>query len=385
MGISPFLPPRYQQQSPPAVTFILHDAGETKALTPVMHNLEQSGINYSILASGTGKSLTRENPHRVPNPEEIVSINKTDPYQAQRLAQKFNQAIQAKICVTGLVSDFQKQWADFFRQTGRRVIGYYDGFRYNNNPVENPANQFKDALTELLTPSMDTARYFQNIWFNKIPIFAAGQPTLESIPNEIKGINPTQLAQQIGLDRNKPTLLWIGQYGPAYEQAFALFCQSAQRLPHANLLIALHPKAEVDGSFERNMLAQYGLQDRVKILPKSISTPTALTVSDMVLTHHSTMATQAYLQGKNVVFVGQDQEDAFEPLERYGQVKRTITPADLLKSIDSYLWTNPSSEGLPINWQRQACLGIPFQATTRIANYIKGLLGQGEPNKRTAA
>ena len=143
MSISPQRPPLYQRTATPAVTFVLHDAGETKALAPVMQNLDRSGTDYCILATSTGKALMQGNPHLVPTPEEIAAVSQTNLNRAQWMAQQLNRAKQAKVCVTGLVSDYQKQWADFFRQTGRRVIGYYDGFRYNHNPSNNCANQLK--------------------------------------------------------------------------------------------------------------------------------------------------------------------------------------------------------------------------------------------------
>src|SRR5258708_4664597 len=52
--------------SSPDITFVLHDAGETKAMQPVMARLDREGISYCILADATARSLLKNNPHLMP-------------------------------------------------------------------------------------------------------------------------------------------------------------------------------------------------------------------------------------------------------------------------------------------------------------------------------
>lgn len=380
MYILPPVSQAYQSSSVPAAAFVLHDAGETKALVPVMQTLDSKGVDYSILATGTARALVRGNPHLIPTLQEISTAQQTNPGLALGMLQQLNRALQAKVCVTGLVSNFQKQWADFFRQAGRHVVGYYDGFRFNYNPSENPVNAFRGVLTSLITPSLDTGAYFRANGFGTISVSVLGQPSLESIDQTIQQVNPAALAQQLGIKPGQPTLLFVGQYGIDYEQAFRLFCQAAQRLPNTNLLVSLHPKVDVDGSMERTILQQYGLQNRVQVIPKSISTAQVLPLTDVVLTLHSTMATQAFLNGKKVIYVGHDHSDAFEPLQAHGLAPRCLSPLSLIQTIHNTIRANNVTPVPPpailYQW-----LGIPTQASERIANYLMGIsnaLGLGQ-------
>jgi hypothetical protein len=372
MYILPQLLPTYPTYPTPAITFVLHDTGETGALAPVMQKLDSQGVDYSISADGTARSLVAGNPHLAPTQQEVSAAQQTNPRLALWMQQRLIRATQAKVCVTGLVSDFQKQWAAFFRQSGRRVVGYYDGFRVNLNPQQNSVNAFQGVLSDLITPSQDTAAYFQGNGFGNIPVSVLGQPSLESISQTIQQVHPTALAQQLGVKTGQLTLLFVGQYGPGYEQAFQLFCQTAQHLPNANLLVSLHPNVEVDGSLERNLLQQYGLQNRVRVIPKTISTAQVLPLADAVLTLHSTMATQAFLQGKKVIFVGQDRFDAFEPLQARGLAPRCLTPLSLIQTINNTLQPNQivSAQSQKSFYQ---ILGIPTQASGRISNYLMNL------------
>jgi hypothetical protein len=287
--------------------------------------------------------------------------------------------MQSTVCVTGLVSGVQRQWAEFFRRQGRRVVGYYDGFRVHRDPGRNPANAFQGILTDMITPSSDTAAYFRANGFGRIPVAALGQPTLETVAQAVQQTNPAVLARQLGIPSGRPTLLFIGQYGTMYAQAFQTFCQAAQRFPNANLLVSLHPNVAVDGRLEHAMIQQYGLQNRVRILPKTIPTAQALALADVVLSHNSTLTVPAFVQGKPVVFVGPDDPDILAPLEIRGFAPRCVTPLALAQALDQAVQTMrvQSSGGA------QHMLGIPTQASARIADYIlaaAGALGFGGRN-----
>jgi hypothetical protein len=362
----------YQSYSVPQMTFVLQDTGETNALTPVMRKLDSQGIDYSIIATGTARSLVAGNPHLTPTSQDVFATRQNNPILAQWMQQRLNRAMQAKVCVIGLVSTFQKQWADYFRGSGRRVVGYYDGFRINLNPQQNSVNMFQGVLTDLITPSEDTGAYFRAHGFGNIPVLVLGQPSLEDISQAIQHTNPIQLAQKLRIRPEQPTLLFVGQYGPRYEQAFRLFCQTVQHLPNANILVSLHPKVDVDGRFEQSVLQQYGLQNRVSLIPKSLSTAKVLPLADLVLTHNSSMSTQAFLQGKKVIFLGQDASAAFEPLQARGLAPQCLTSQSLIQAINSKLQST-QTPALQQETSWYALLGIPTQAADRISHYLASL------------
>ena len=373
-SLSP-MPFSTHQSIRPSVTFVLHDAGETKALTPVMQQLDANCVSYSVIAEDTAQQLLTNNPHVVLPPQDIQKLASSNPNLASFLQQKWNQALQANCCVTGLVSNFQKLWADFFKQAGRRVIGYYDGFSFSTSSQQNPACAFVGSLTDLITPSRDATFYFRDHGFSDIPVSAQGQPVLESTAWRLQQTNATEISQSLGLNPNQPTLLWVGQYGEPYEKAFSLFCQAATQCPQANYLVALHPHA--DGIVEQQILQAFGLQNRIQILPKTISTEQALPIANVVFSYNSTMATQAFLQGRPVILVGTDNADRFDPLRAYHLVPQCNTRDMLANAIKQ---ATSSNQPLQPPLEPYSLLGIPYQATLNITNYILRACGMPEMN-----
>ncbi|MBY0405851.1 MAG: hypothetical protein K2X66_18250 [Cyanobacteria bacterium] len=368
------------------MTFVLHDAGETKAMAPVMQSLDSLQVGYSILAEGTAKNLLAHNPHVLPLPQEISALSTSNPWAARAAQEQLNQGLNATCILTGLVSPFQKAWADFFRQQGKPVIGYYDGFDFQR--LRNSADAFWGSLTAMITPSRDTAAFWQNR-FPNIPVVPLGQPTLEVIPQAMAQTNVPALAAQLGVDLTKPTVLFVGGYGKGYAEAFSLYCDAIQlKLKNSvpgsrpNFLVSLHPK--VNGVLESQIIQEKGLQSVLKIIPKTIETAQALAFTDGVVSQNSTMTVQSLFQGKQVVLVGDSGmddtggQDVFNPAQAYGLVNRYQSVEALSQRLQGFdsspLPLNPNrfqSGSLNLNTERlYAQLGIPKFSTQAITQYL---------------
>jgi len=391
----------------------LHDAGETKAMQPVMNALEQERVNYSILADATAATLLRGNPHLVKlpagvsSPSDMVSLANALPVggmpslpKAQAIA-CLQQLRSSRCVITGLVSEFQKAWASFFKQGNQPVIGYYNGFHCN--PNDTIAENFLDSrspskLDVLMTPSEDTANFFRrrvqelNPAQPVTPIFAMGQPVLEATSKAIQATDPTALAARLGINLQKPTILFVGGYGPHYPEAFRLFCQTMRQFANANVLVALHPKAS--GALEARLLAENPMPNPIKLVPRDIDATQLLALSPVVLAQDSTFVTQAVLQGQKATFIGEPVSNApggFNPLVAKGVVSREKDPARLAAFIQQAITSRTfynTAANQPVNRSPtdlatlQSYLGIPPQATRRIVAYLKAFLS---PNASTTA
>lgn len=354
------------QVRPAKIAFVLHDAGETKAMLPVMQTLDRDGIDYKVLADSTAASLLAGNPHRVTHPDQLKSVQ----------------------CVlTGLVSNFQKSWSQFFRQTHRQVVGYYDGFTYDT--TQNRLEDFIGTLTSMITPSRDTANFFEKRFKSiapqqpPIPIVALGQPVLEATSQAVQQTKSTTLAGTLGIDFRQPTLLFVGGAGSGYAEAFQLFCDTVKNIPNANILLSLHPKA--DGALESQLIQQNQLQGRIKIIPKSIDTTQLLALKPIVLSQDSTFATQAVLQGQKLILIGSPvtpEATNFNPLTFYRIAPRVKDPLTLATTIQQAIGTkNVSSDVSGL----YALFGIPQQATSLIVNYLKSQIAPQNSNPAQAA
>ena len=199
----------------PDVTFVLHDAGETKAMRPVMARLDREGIPYCILADATARLLLQNNPHLMPqlSPystngfDAFISSKQTVPGALPPLSEGqsrfYLQRLQSSRCViTGLVSEFQKNWASFFKRAKEPVIGYYDGFNYS--PADQIAENFAGKVDAVLTPSQESAAFFKERFAQagapNLPVQAVGQPVLETAAQVMRTTNPAELASVLGID-----------------------------------------------------------------------------------------------------------------------------------------------------------------------------------------
>lgn len=369
-GVSSHAPVTAQASSP-AITFVLNDAGETKAMTPVMAELDRQGVDYCVLTNQTATKLLGNHPKRVTNDAQL------------------QRAMRVPCVLTGLVSNFQQQWAQWFKDHGKRVMGYYDGFSVNLN--RNKADDFAATVTDLMTPSRDMALFFKRHWADKnpnLPIVAMGQPTLESYAGRYSKPSSPELLYQLGLDPRKPTLLWVGGYGKGYAESFNSFCQAVSTMPGVNVILATHPRES--GQLEASMMPYWNKYNQFRLLPKGIPTDAALDCADVVLSQESTMATQALFQGKRVMLVGEPssggQTSQFNPTVAYGLAQRYFSPSSVMSQLQAWLpsvaMTKQTGQvwagATPTPETLYGVLGIPQRPTQRIVEYVMGVVQQAK-------
>lgn len=341
------------------ILFVLYDAGETKALLPVIQELGRCGTSCGILANTTAKRLLQDT---LCFTEHSAAICQT---------------YSIRLVMTGLASQFQRKQAAFHKNRGIPVVGYYDSFFFS--PNANHTINFKNLLTALIVPSKDIARLLKPT-FPNIPVLALGQPTLESIPHVIRQSHPAALYATLHLDPGKTICMFAGSYGPGYAEAFTRFCQGFKSLPDAthsqlNLLLSLHPKT--DGTLENSILSQHALHHIVRTVPKSITTDRVLSITDIVLSYNSVMALQALFQGKQILLPGDPADpDEFNPLVTYcGAVRLQSAEAcsyALNAAISRFKPTLSNGINRGVNWH--SILGIPRHATRNISRYLTQFL-----------
>ena len=217
-----------------------------------------------------------------------------------------------------------------------------------------------------------------------------GQPVLEATSKAIQATDPIALAARLGIDLRKPTILFVGGYGPRYPQAFRLFCQTMRQFPNTNVLVALHPK--VNGALEAQLLAENPMPNPVKLVSRDIDATQLLALSPVVLSQDSTFVTQAVLQGRRAAFIGEpvsNAPDAFNPLVERGVVSREKDSGSLTAFIQNAMGAQPFSNALANSptalAKLQSDLGIPPQATNRIVNYLKAFLSRNTSSPQATA
>jgi hypothetical protein len=348
----------------PGFTFLLHDAGETLALRPVLQNLHQQGIPVTVITSGTAGQLLPQNSYTTffdmdtPPPtsadQSDGSTSKgyptTDAYIKSPSAQQalLRQAMAAECLVTGTVNPQQACWAQWFKNTGRQVIGLIDNVTTTRLPAP-----FNSALTELWVPTIGQQA---SIAAASPPTLVTGQPAFEQFTAEVKATDSAALRRSLGYQPSDNLMLWIGGYGPGYEQGLQDWLSVLQNCPQLKGLIALHPGQS--GQLERRLISQLNLAEQVKCLPSGITLAQATSMTPCVATHQSTGGLQAWASGRTVLMFG---PQSTSPPDIEG-IKVCATSASAIEALKVF----PRLQAE----RSTALLGIPDHAADRMTNRL---------------
>jgi hypothetical protein len=282
------------------ITFVLYDAGECNALMPVFDILELSGLNYHILAFATSSRLINKYQNRTVALSDDIR-KKTNALKWPR-DQKLSEQEITKICtklntnyiVTGMVSTLQLQIAIALKARGAYVVGYHDSFSVIAHG--GMTYSFLTHLDQLLVPSGAIAASVEGLR-SDLNVQVVGQPSVETWRQMLEENSDAEKQKFLRDDRF--TIVYVGGYGGNYAEAFELFLDSVEELREKRILISLHPK--VDGEFEGKLLSKKQCS-HIEVLPKGVSTISAVLSSDLVVTHCSTVGVQAIFIEKPVLF-----------------------------------------------------------------------------------
>jgi hypothetical protein len=283
------------------VLFVFFDAGETKALTPVVKQLKEQGVAVQVLVSGTARTLV----------EDAVDLNmdcdispfignqslRTTKLEPASLAGLDACIEKPDVVVTGLVSTWQNQVSQYYKKQNIPIAGYYDAFSAPGN--SHFVNHFRDSLTVLLSPGKTVGDALTKK-FPNIPVHVVGQPTLNQW--SAVQLHPDSDAEKWFSSIKGKTLLWVGGYGSGYKEAFSHFLDMTSRLPFT-VVVSLHPR--MDGELEKDLIKMHGMEQKVKIMPKSISTAQGALKSHILVCHRSTVGIQALVLPRPVIYLDQ--------------------------------------------------------------------------------
>lgn len=311
------------KNNPLQVLIVTYDAGETNFLIPAVRELAtHDNVEIQIVALGTSASVWNS---KLSESEKklLIDINTTcgvkthitqngwvreNLLPAEDIA-SLQACLDADVVVSGAMSKAQDQIGEAMIAEGARHLVVHDGFGpFNDESVE---HLFLDSATEFLVPSRYVKESLKKI-DPKAKVEIVGQPSLNDWIQASDRLNATEIRGKLGLSGEKPILVYAGGYGPAYEQAFELFCQAAKDLKDDyDIVVSIHPKrddsvaADDVKNFERNTLDKYGLRDIKVISVKrtGVSTMEAAFVSDIVASHDSTVGIQALFMGKPTLYL----------------------------------------------------------------------------------
>lgn len=345
--------------------FILFDAGETKALQPVMHELDLSHTPYKIMSFATSWTLIHQHPQALDMRSIHTALGMKIPSEWDRhqgltpkILKKLLASQQPDLVITGMVSEIQHQLVVGLSEKGADILAFYDSFA----PLENfpLAKSFLDHVSMILVPSESVAEsLLENAPFANVEV--VGHPTLEHWIAQSQAIPLSTTRENLELNDSKPLLVYISGYGKGYEEAFKQFVEAIQYVDHFHIGISLHPR--MDGTLEKKVLDACGCS-HVKIFPKKVPTEQIVALADVVVTRHSTVGVQASFLGKPVIYLDL-KGSSYQSLSiEKGWALHLTDSAELLRLLVDFELENINVE------DRFAEGGVPQKSARRIAKRI---------------
>lgn len=371
------------EPSNPDVTFFLYDAGETKALEPVLALLKKQNKIVNILAVGTAATLITDKDILI-DLEKDCGITAKITAENWKRDQKLNESdiaklqncIKPSVLVAGYNSALQTQLLEALKPTNTTTVVFYDSFNppaacTSPNTSECYALNAAEAADVLLVSTYELRDIFQKMSPQRC--FAFGNPTLESWKKEINQTDKTTLIDSLKINTSKPVILYVGGYGDDYESSFNLFLDSVKDLKNYEILVTIHPK--VSGQFEQKAIEARGLS-HIKVMPKDIPTPSLASIATLVTTQRSTAGVQARFAGIPVIYLDVHPEKYTNFLIDAHLVGHVSTPEAYIDEL-AIIKNQPMTDDEPLGKK----LGIPQNAAEKIAEYLISLIRQPPSSK----
>lgn len=326
---------------PCEVLIYVQDAGETNGLIPFIERLQKEGRSYQVMGGGVSKKiLTDRGIGFTPIDAPSSRDERVDEIKLKAFADLFCPAI----FVSGVAFEFEGQLYSEFGKRGVRTFAFWDNFNADgSDPYFKTAKKVVSLAEVALVPSSSIREEIGS------GARIVGQPTLEEWIEKTKQMDAKELRRQLGWE--KETILWIGGYGPEYEEAFCLFLDSVQGLDAWEVAIQPHPKYR--GEAERRILDERG--EKYPIL-SGTGTIEAVMAADRIACYRSTVGFQALFINKPVMYANPKNEPFHPPLSQVFSTSQEFS--ECIRSC-------AQMESDPF-----ASLGVPRRAVEAIWNNI---------------
>lgn len=334
--------------------FIFFDAGETLALSPVLRDLQSRNVTFKVIAMATAGEVIDIPPSSLIHLDQSHSADRYTPLPDDTI-DRLASAYSVDIVISGMVSKAQHQLLHAFKAKQSQVITYYDPFE-SLKPTS-IAFPFLDVADHILVPCETVATSIRDL--SKGPtVTCVGHPTLEEWVQASLHFHHQPAA--------KKTILYLGGYGPDYDQAFSLFVDAIHSFRSHNIVVALHPKTS--GAEERSILRAKGA-DYIRILPKDVSSITASQSADTIVTHRSSAGVHALFTGKPVIYLDIADSGYSNVAITKGLAPQVMSRNAFEEKLESFL-SNP----LPRTKNLYCKAGIPRYSSKNISDIINNNL-----------
>lgn len=365
------------------ILFIVHDAGESYMLQPVIDRLLKEKKPLDILTIGEPASTIFESYDTSRTLEDYgVNVTIEDGYDRTQLLRPHDvesliSAIQPLVVATGMVYWMQSQLCAAYTRTYSSVcVGVDDAFTlWDEESV--PAKAFVEpgVVDEVFV----TANSIAEAIADEVTVTTTGSPTLNAWREAARDSGAISAIRH-NLYREDPVgVVYAGGYGNAsYTASLKEFCDTAAQLGGSargggGFAFAFSPHPGYSPSYEAGLFDSWGCSDVVHIIPlETLDIAHVVAASNVSLSQCSTVGGQSISIGVPHAYLSLTCEDVFTNAE-------LIPRATSASALSSLLTDTFATEAYAVPPGDVVKAGIPLDATRRMAARLEVLMGKGTP------
>ncbi len=357
--------------------FIVHDAGESNFVSPLVEKMVKLGKVVCVLALGEPGTTIFESYPELVTPStlalETAIIDGNDGRNQTLTDRDVEKVLLAfspvkTAVVSGMVYKMEAQLCTAFLEEGTpRVIGIDDSFAmWDESSIL--SSDFVEVDTQVINEVYLSANQQVSPCqeANGVTASVTGSPTLSTWRDTAMEGSPAavryllQKEAHLSPSADNVLVMYAGGYGGAsYTRSVATFCRAAMTLP-PSFLFTFSPHPGYDPAFERAIFERVGCDDRI-LVAKGLSSALIVAASNASVSQCSTVGGQSLSITVPHVYVGplEDScEDVFTNANLIPQVNNAAELAEVLT-------VTFRREGYYVSEQAVIEAGVPLDGTER--------------------
>lgn len=302
----------------PDVLFIAYDYGDALAFKAVIPYLKSRQMHVKILVFGAAEKALKDFSGSV-TLTSLLTMEQKNKYaqlikdwQMSRtvalpdvVLKDVVSRLDPRVVVTGMAHAIQAQLTNQLAIKGAYSIAFYDNFDApDTQAFVQPWLAATFGVNEVFLPG----DYLINSFLKLKPLSGSeltvvGQPALEDWAKSIQGINREAVIKQLTLKAGEPVIVYAAGYDLDSLSWLNKFLEVAASRPDMQIIIALHPK--MNGRLGTELEKKVKALSNVMLAPQGISTEELASISNLLVTHKSTVGVKAAYAGIPVLYVAE--------------------------------------------------------------------------------
>ena len=308
-----------------SILFICCDMGETRALVPIMHEMQVQNIDFDIVAMGASIEELKKSDHlkdRIVRIVENIDTVKHRSRPIENVAQ-IVEGLNPAVVISGPASKAQGQILAAL--PGKKIV-YLDNFNYDTaSSAFETAIEIAKIAQELLCVSNVVKDQIQSAApsLKDRAIKPLGRPSLENWVRQIEAVDRPAALKKVHFQGEKKVVTFIGGYGARYDNFVnAAYASAKMVLENAGYQVHIqhHPNLKIE---------------------QPLTTPEAVGLADFIVCYDSTVGFEALFANKQVIYLQPEGMEVYDNIAIQKKLAQRVQTNDqLLAALEPTSITN---------------------------------------------